>query len=78
MLNDGYFKHKSLWRGSGLAVPVFSLRTKESVGCGEFMDLKLMVDFLNSCGIRVLQVRCTLFLSLNLDLVSFAVGHAEP
>eukprot|EP00887_Chlorella_sp_A99_P000572 scaffold17.g572.t1 len=27
------------WRGAGVAVPVFSLRTKDSTGCGEFLDL---------------------------------------
>ena len=56
MLNDGHFRHKALWRGSGMAVPIFSLRTHESVGCGEFMDCMLAVDLLNACGIRVLQV----------------------
>ena len=32
------------WRGSGLAVPVFSLRTRRSVGVGEFLDIKRLVD----------------------------------
>ena len=31
------------WRGAGTAVPVFSLRSRESFGVGEFADLKLLV-----------------------------------
>lgn len=34
-----------MWRGAGVAVPVFSLRTHDSVGCGEFLDLLKLVDF---------------------------------
>ncbi len=33
-----------LWRGAGVAVPVFSLSTRESVGAGEFLDLMRLVD----------------------------------
>ena len=54
--NDGHFRHRAPWRGSGLAVPVFSLRSRSSVGCGEFRDLKLLVDFVAACGMHVLQV----------------------
>lgn len=57
-LNDGQFCHAQPWRGSGLAMPVFSMRTKKSVGCGEFLDLKSMVKFVAACGMRVLQVWC--------------------
>lgn len=37
--NDGYFRREERWRGAGVAVPVFSLRTDESLGCGEFLDI---------------------------------------
>ncbi|KAJ9519153.1 hypothetical protein QJQ45_007717 [Haematococcus lacustris] len=43
--NDGFFRRDKLWRGAGVAVPVFSLRTRDSVGCGEFLDLLKLVDF---------------------------------
>ena len=33
------------WRGAGVAVPVFSLRTKDSFGVGEFHDIKRLVDW---------------------------------
>lgn len=55
-LNDGHFCHLRPWRGSGLAIPVFSMRTKDSVGCGEFLDIKTMVKFVAACGMHVLQV----------------------
>ena len=55
--NDGHFRHRAPWRGSGLAVPVFSMRTRESVGCGEFRDIRRMVDFVADTGMCILQVR---------------------
>ena len=33
------------WRGSGVAIPVFSLRSEEDFGVGDFYDLKKMVDW---------------------------------
>ena len=35
----------SPWRGAGVAIPVFSLRSEEDFGVGDFMDLKKMVDW---------------------------------
>ena len=55
--SDGHFRHQAPWRGAGLAVPVFSLRTHNSIGCGEFLDIKLMVDFVAQTGMHVLQAR---------------------
>ena len=44
------------WRGAGCAVPLFSLRTREDFGVGEFPDLKRMVDWAVGTGQRVLQL----------------------
>ena len=33
------------WRGAGVAIPVFSLRSDEDFGVGDFLDLKLMIDW---------------------------------
>ncbi len=46
----------ALWRGSGVVVPVFSLRSKNSFGIGDFGDLKEMVNWVSSVGMRVLQL----------------------
>jgi hypothetical protein len=32
-----------LWRGAGVVVPVFALRTRRSLGSGEFSDIKVCV-----------------------------------
>lgn len=33
------------WRGAGVAIPVFSLRSEEDFGVGDFIDLKKMIDW---------------------------------
>jgi 4-alpha-glucanotransferase len=48
--DDGAFRHERLWRGAGLAVPVFSLRSRESVGVGEFADIRKLVDLCSAAG----------------------------
>lgn len=55
-LEDGHFRHEKLWKGAGLAVPVFSLRSSESMGIGEFLDLNLLVDFCVKIGFQLIQI----------------------
>jgi len=43
-------------RFAGTAIPVFSLRSDESSGIGDFFDIKEMVDLLFVTGQRVLQI----------------------
>lgn len=40
----------SEWRGVGVALPVFSIRSKDGLGVGEFLDLKLVVDWAEKTG----------------------------
>lgn len=49
--SDGPFASVQMWRGSGIAVPVFSLRTASSIGAGEFSDLKKLADFCAATGV---------------------------
>lgn len=44
------------WRSAGTAVPVFSLRSEQSFGVGEFLDLKLLVDWAVATQQRVIQL----------------------
>lgn len=44
------------WRGAGVSIPVFSLRTENSYGVGEFLDLKEMVDWAKKVGMNMIQV----------------------
>lgn len=57
ILHDG-FAHfpNNTWRGAGVAIPVFSLRSKHSLGVGEFTDLKLLVDWAVKCGLKLIQL----------------------
>ncbi|KAH0575220.1 4-alpha-glucanotransferase [Spironucleus salmonicida] len=43
-------------RFSGVNTPVFSLKTTNSVGCGEFSDLKMLSDLCSKTGVRVIQI----------------------
>ena len=44
------------WRGSGVAVPVFSLRSEDSFGVGEFNDLKKLADWAAATGQCIIQI----------------------
>ena len=55
--NDEKFRYPlEMWKGAGVAVPVFSLRTNESFGVGEFPDLKKLVDWSKTVGLKIIQV----------------------
>jgi 4-alpha-glucanotransferase len=44
------------WKATGVAIPVFSLRSEEGFGIGEFNDLKKMVDWAKITGQRIIQI----------------------
>lgn len=46
---------ETLWKAAGVAVPVFALRTEHSYGCGDFGDLRRMVDWAVATGMRIIQ-----------------------
>jgi 4-alpha-glucanotransferase len=46
----------SLYRAAGVAIPVFSLRSDHSLGCGEFADLKPLADWARSVGLKLIQI----------------------
>ena len=47
---------KTPWRGAGVAIPVFSLRSEEDFGVGEFYDIKMLVDWAAKTGQRFIQM----------------------
>jgi len=54
--NDRSFRRtQPRWKGAGVAVPVFSLRTEEDFGIGEFLDLKKMADWAALTGQKMIQ-----------------------
>ncbi|MDX1909223.1 MAG: 4-alpha-glucanotransferase [Bacteroidia bacterium] len=44
------------WKGAGVALPVFSLRTEASWGVGEFADLIPLTDWANLTGMKLIQI----------------------
>ena len=50
------FHDNYLFRGAGVAIPVFSLRSKQSCGVGDFYDLKFMVDWAVVTGQQLIQL----------------------
>ncbi|MDE7334821.1 MAG: 4-alpha-glucanotransferase [Muribaculaceae bacterium] len=50
------FRGKEPWRAAGVAVPVFSLRSEADCGCGDFEDLKLLVDWAAATGQQIIQI----------------------
>lgn len=44
------------FKGAGVAIPVFSLRTEDSFGIGEFTDLKKLVDWSKLIGLKLIQI----------------------
>ena len=57
ILHDGLanFGNPS-WKGAGVAIPVFSLKTKNSFGTGEFTDLTLLTDWAKQIGLKLIQL----------------------
>lgn len=57
IVNDVHFRYPvGNWKGAGVAVPIFSLRSDESFGVGEFNDLKKLVDWSAKTGLKMIQV----------------------
>ena len=57
IVNDGFaVLPNTTWRGAGVAIPVFSLRSEHSFGVGEFTDLKLLADWCARTGLKVIQI----------------------
>ena len=46
----------SPWRGAGVAIPVFSIRSEEDFGAGDFYDIKKMIDWAALTGQNFIQI----------------------
>ena len=57
ILHDGFIHlPNDSFRAAGVSVPVFSLRSKRSLGVGEFSDLRGLIDWAVKCGLRLIQI----------------------
>lgn len=44
------------WKAAGVAIPIFSLRSENSFGIGEFSDLPLLTDWAADAKLKVIQI----------------------
>lgn len=74
ILDDG-FVHlpNTTWKGAGVAIPVFSLRSENSFGVGEFSDIKLLVDWAKDAGLKLIQL-----LPVNDTMATFSRTDSYP
>jgi len=57
IVNDGFVRlPAATWKGAGVAIPVFSLRSENSFGVGEFTDLKPLADWAKRTGLKLIQI----------------------
>lgn len=55
--NDGFIRTNVFgWRGAGVGLPVFSIRTRKSFGVGDFEDMKLFIDWAAKVGLKLIQL----------------------
>lgn len=67
------------WKGAGVSLPVFSIRTKQNMGVGDFADLKLFIDWAEKVGLKLIQVlplNDTLGTHTELDVLPYAAISA--
>jgi 4-alpha-glucanotransferase len=57
IVHDGFVRlPNTTWKGAGIAIPVFALRSQNSFGVGEFADLKLLADWASGVGMKLIQL----------------------
>lgn len=58
IIADHYFKFKldQMYHDAGVAVPVFSLRTEDGFGVGEFSDLRKLAEWSKETGLGIIQI----------------------
>ncbi|MFT5239737.1 MAG: 4-alpha-glucanotransferase [Candidatus Promineifilaceae bacterium] len=44
------------WRGTGVAVPVFALRSRTGLGVGEFIDIRPLAEWAEQVGMNMIQL----------------------
>ncbi|TYZ13560.1 4-alpha-glucanotransferase [Hymenobacter lutimineralis] len=55
--HDEHFRYPTgPWRGAGVALPVFALRSRSGLGVGEFTDIQLLVDWAKLTGLKMVQI----------------------
>ncbi|MDD3039668.1 4-alpha-glucanotransferase [Bacteroides sp.] len=57
VISDRYaYFDTPVWKGAGIAIPIFSLKSEKSFGVGDFGDLKGMIDWAVSTNQKIIQI----------------------
>lgn len=56
VFNDEAYQYATTWRGAGVALPVFAMRSAAGLGVGEFSDLTLLTDWAVQTGLKLVQI----------------------
>jgi 4-alpha-glucanotransferase len=74
IINDGIanFEYKQ-FKAAGVAIPVFSLKSNQSFGVGEFADLKILATWCNQVDLQLIQL-----LPINDTIVSKTNSDSYP
>ena len=56
VFNDESYQYLDTWRGAGVALPVFAMRSASGLGVGEFSDLKLLTDWAVQTDLKLIQI----------------------
>lgn len=79
-MEDGFVRmNYQSWRGAGVGLPVFSIRTKKSFGVGDFEDLKRLVDWAEKVDMKLIQLlplNDTIGTHTELDVLPYAAISA--
>ncbi len=73
ILHDGFVRIQRLFKGTGVAIPVFSLRSKNGFGIGEFADISLLADWAANTGMKLIQI-----LPVNDTTVNYTFKDSYP
>ena len=50
------YHYDNLWKGAGVAIPVFSIRSEDDFGVGDFYDLFKIIDWTVATGQKFVQI----------------------
>ncbi|MEP6927621.1 MAG: 4-alpha-glucanotransferase [Ginsengibacter sp.] len=57
IIHDGFVRFPFVsWKGAGVTIPVFSLRSYKSFGVGEFTDIPFLIDWAKQTGLQLIQL----------------------
>jgi len=56
LIDEAFNYPNPTFKGAGMAIPVSGIKTRDSTGIGEFLDLKKTADWCEKSGIQLIQI----------------------